>query len=140
MKKAILPLLAIVMAVAVTAAPATSASDPVRLSFDKSAVSAGVWSGTVVGDVSGGLTTVLTAIEPSGPIAHVEFDWIVSAGAQSFTAHLYGTLNTNTGAVVMNGTVVDGWLEGAQVHEAGQLVDAASLRFQGEIRVMPASA
>ena len=140
MKKAILPLLAIVMAVTVAAAPAASASDPVRLSFDKSAVSAGVWSGTVSGDVSGGLMTVLTAIEPSGPIARVEFDWIVSAGAQSFTAHLYGTLNTSTGAVVMNGTVVDGWLEGAQVHEAGQLIDVSSLRFQGEIRVMPATA
>ena len=140
MKKAILPLLAIVMAVAVAAAPAASANDPVRLSFDKSSVSAGVWSGTVSGDVSGGLVTVLTAIEQRGPIAHLEFDWIVSAGAHSFTAHLNGTLNTSTGAVVMNGTVVDGWLEGAQVHEAGQLVDAASLRFQGEIRVMPATA
>jgi hypothetical protein len=40
----------------------------------------------------------------------------------------------------MNGTVVDGFLQGAQVHEEGQLVNAATLRFEGTIRVMPATA
>jgi hypothetical protein len=45
-----------------------------------------------------------------------------------------------TGAVIMNGTVVDGFLQGAQVHEEGQLVDAATLRFEGTIQVMPATA
>jgi hypothetical protein len=38
------------------------------------------------------------------------------------------------------GTVVEGWLSGAQVHEEGQLVDPATLRFVGEIEIMPASA
>ena len=40
----------------------------------------------------------------------------------------------------MDGTVVGGWLSGAQVHEEGQLVDLATLRFTGEIRIAPASA
>jgi hypothetical protein len=40
----------------------------------------------------------------------------------------------------MNGTVVEGFLEGAQVHEEGQLVDPAALRFQGSIRLMPGTA
>ena len=31
-------------------------------------------------------------------------------------------------------------LQGAQVHEEGQLVDAATLRFEGTIKVMPATA
>ena len=40
----------------------------------------------------------------------------------------------------MSGTVVDGFLLGARVHEEGLLVDAARLRFQGTIEVMPATA
>ena len=39
----------------------------------------------------------------------------------------------------MNSTVVDGFLQGAQVHEEGQLVDAATLRFEGTIQIMPAT-
>ena len=94
--------------------------------------------------MSASLTTVLTGCTGpnpcSGQIWHVEFDWIITAGAKSFTAHLSGILDTQTGQVVMNGTVVDGFLQGAQVHEEGQLVDAATLRFEGTITVMPLSA
>jgi hypothetical protein len=122
------------------AAPA-SASPPLTLSFEKAAVGAGVWQGTVSGDVDGDLTTLLTACTGcSGDIWHVEFDWIITAGAESFTAHLSGILNTSTGAVVMNGPVVAGFLQGAQVHEEGQLVNAATLGFEGTIRVMPSTA
>ena len=64
----------------------------------------------------------------------------IDAGAESFTAHLSGVLNNVTGSVVMDGTVVDGFLEGAQVHEQGHLVNAETLRFEGTIRVMPATA
>lgn len=134
----VVALFGIVVAPHVAAAQAPAA--PVRLTFDKSAVAAGVWEGTVGGDVDGDLTTILTALQVSGPIWLVEFDWIVDAGAQSFTAHLSGILNTETGSVVMNGEVVEGWLLGAQVHEEGQLVDADTLRFQGTIQVMPETA
>jgi hypothetical protein len=125
------------------ASPA-SATTPLRLTFEKEAVAVGVWEGSVSGDVDGDLTTVLTSCSGpnpcSGRIWHVEFDWIVNAGAESFTAHLSGILNNATGAVTMDGTVVDGFLQGAQVHEEGQLVNAATLRFEGTIRVMPATA
>ena len=40
----------------------------------------------------------------------------------------------------MNGTVISGFMLGAQVHEAGQLVDPASLEFVGSIRLLPATA
>jgi hypothetical protein len=40
----------------------------------------------------------------------------------------------------MNGTVVEGFLEGAQVHGEGQLVNAATLGFEETIRIMPVTA
>ncbi len=125
------------------AAPA-GATAPLTLTFEKEAVAAGEWEGTVSGDVDGDLRTVLTSCTGPNPCSaqvwNVEFDWIIDAGAQSFTAHLSGILNTQTGKVVMNGTVVAGYLQGAQVHEEGQLVNAATLRFEGTISVMPATA
>jgi hypothetical protein len=127
----------------VLAAPA-SATPPLNLTFEKEAVAVGVWEGSVSGDVNGDLRTVLTSCSGpapcSGQIWHVEFDWIIDAGTESFTAHLSGMLNNLTGSVVMDGTVVDGFLQGAQVHEEGQLVNSATLRFEGSIRVMPATA
>jgi hypothetical protein len=134
--------LALGSAAAVGATAAAAETAPVRLTFDKSILdpAAGVWVGTTAGDVAGALRTELRSLQVAGPNWHVTFDWIVTAGPQSFTARLSGTLNTATGEVVMNGTVIDGWLEGARVHEAGQLVDAATLRFQGSIRLMPATA
>src|SRR5262245_51491244 len=127
------------------AAPAGAAA-PLCLTFEKQSVEpvgSGEWEGRVSGDVDGDLRTVLTGCNGpnpcSGTIWHVEFDWIIDAGAESFTAHLTGVLNNATGAVVMNGTVVDGFLQGAQVHEEGQLVNPQTLAFQGTIRVMPST-
>lgn len=120
------------------------AEAPLQLTFEKEAVAFGVWEGTVDGDITGDLTTVLTACTGphpcSGRVWHVEFDWIIDAGSESFTAHLGGVLNTETGAVVMNGTVVEGFLEGARVHEEGQLVNPETLAFEGTIRIIPATA
>jgi hypothetical protein len=139
--KRILTLLLAMASLAVAAAaPAAASSEPLRLSFDKSSVAPGVWQGTVDGDISGDLTTALTDLRVAGPIWHVRFDWIVSAGDSSFVADLSGILNTETGAVVMDGIVVEGYLLGAQVHEEGQLVDPGTLRFQGSIQLMPATA
>ena len=113
---------------------------PVRLQFDKQDGAGGIWNGTITGDADGSLTTQLLSLEPAGPILKVSFAWIVSAGEQSFTAVLYGTLNTLTGQVEMDGTIVEGWLAGAQVHEEGQLVDPMTGRFQGTITIFPMTA
>ncbi len=139
----ILPVLLLCMSFVLSLAPPivrAEGNPPINLTFDKSAVAPGVWEGTVSGDVEGTLTTVLVDLRERGPTWHVEFDWIIGAGDQSFTARLRGILNTQTGRVVMNGTVTEGWLAGAQVHEEGELIDPTTLRFQGTIRVMPASA
>ena len=45
-----------------------------------------------------------------------------------------------TGPGVWHGTVVSGYLRGAQVHEEGQLVNPATIEFAGSIRLMPATA
>jgi hypothetical protein len=73
---------------------ALASNEPVRLSFDKTAVAPGVWQGTVSGDIEGALTTRLLALQVSGPVWRVQFDWIVDAGPSSFTARLDGVLNT----------------------------------------------
>ena len=45
-----------------------TASAQVSLTFDKSAVADGVWIGTVAGDVTGRLVTVLIAADQSQPV------------------------------------------------------------------------
>jgi len=128
-------------ALVASAIPVAGASSaPVRLTFDKVATGPGVWHGTVAGDIDGGLTTDLLSLDTTGPIWHVTFDWVIDAGPSSFTARLSGVLNTSTGGVVMDGTVVSGYLRGAQVHEEGQLVNPATIEFAGSIRLMPATA
>lgn len=146
MKQRISHIVMVIMALAIGLVPQVASagnSSPVYLDFNKSIVDpAGVWQGTVSGDIEGDLTTVLTDLRVTGPIWHVEFDWIIDSEDDNydFTAHLTGVLNTETGGVVMNGNVVDGYLLGAQVHEAGQLVDPVTLSFEGSIRIMPATA
>ena len=105
MKHIVLVLILAAAAVPVAASPsATAANEPVRIDFVKSISDPDhfVWTGTVSGDVSGGLTTRLTDLRVSGQIWHVRFDWIIDAGDHSFTADLSGTLNNRTGAVVMS--------------------------------------
>jgi hypothetical protein len=116
---------------------ATAKAPPVHLTFAKQLAGPGVWSGTVSGDIEGALTTRLISIDDHKPVNRVTFDWIVDAGERSFTARLHGRLDTLTGAVAMKGRVVEGYLEGSQVREAGQLVDPATLAFEGTIDVNP---
>jgi hypothetical protein len=139
MRRVLLALVALAASAAL-AAPGASASsaqvqhgvDPVNLVFE----------GSTSGGASGTLTSRLVSLNNvTGPVYHVTFDWIVSAGAQSFTARTTGTWNTVTGSVVMNGRVISsGYLSGAQVHEAGHLVDPATLTFAGSLWLMPATA
>ena len=140
MRKLMLTLFCVGALVASAIPVAGASSAPVRLTFDKVATGPGVWHGTVAGDIDGGLTTDLLSLDTTGPIWHVTFDWVIDAGPSSFTARLSGVLNTTTGGVVMDGTVVSGYLLGAQVHEEGQLVNPATIEFAGSIRLMPATA
>lgn len=140
----ILFLLVFLLISASGSALAQDTADPMSgvtyLFFDKTAIAEGTWEGTVGGDIVGILNTQLLAIEIVGPVWFVEFDWIVEAGDQSFTARMTGTLNTLTGTVVMTGEVVDGYQLGMQVYEQGQMANSATGRFQGTILILPAEA
>jgi hypothetical protein len=128
----------------VAASGASAGNAPVQVEFVKHVVDPAslVFEGSTGGAVSGSLTSKLVSLDGlSGPVYHVTFDWIVSAGAESFTARTTGTWNTSTGSVIMNGTVVsDGYLSGAQVHEEGRLVDPDTLTFAGFLRLLPVTA
>jgi hypothetical protein len=142
MKKLVM-LIAILTTTALGAASASASNAPVRVTFDKHLVNAATFTfaGTTGGDAPGTLTSQLVSIEGiTGPVYHVTFDWFVSAGENSFVARTAGIWNTKRGLVTMNGSVTSGYLAGAQVHEQGQLVDPATLRFQGVIQVMPSTA
>ena len=129
-------------------ASAQNDSAPVNLSFYKCDVTEAnleadfVWHGTVSGDINGDLMTQPTSVDDSQPIWQVEFNFSIDADdpSKDMTIHLKGTLNTNTGQVVMNGEVAEGYLLGAQVHEMGQLVDAEKSCFEGTIRINPRTA
>lgn len=124
-------------ALAILMLASTSAFAQVNLTFDKSAVADGVWIGTVAGDVTGRLVTILVAADQSQPVWDVDFYWIVVADdpEQSFVARLQGTLNSETGEVAMRGAVDEGFSRGASVTEAGQLQDQATMRFTGTIEL-----
>jgi hypothetical protein len=90
----------------------------------------------VAGDVTGHLETRLLSAHGDGPVLQVRFLWIILAADKSFTAKAAGTLNTETGAVVMQGSVVRGFLKDACFLEQGQLVDPIASRFQGSIKLV----
>jgi hypothetical protein len=143
MKTARTMLAALAAAIAAIGAPTATAASPVQVDFAKHVVdpAALTFAGTTSGDAPGTLTSELVSLDAqTGPILHITFRWTVSSPGRSFTAVTSGIWNTNSGSVVMNGRVTDGYLEGAQVHEAGQLVDLNTLSFEGSLRLMPSTA
>ena len=132
-------MVAIVVAIVVSLAAVFSvAGAQTNLTFEKSSVGAGVWLGTVSGDVTGKLVTTMLVVDQSQPVWQVEFYWIVVADDpdKSFVARLTGTLDSTTGAVAMTGRVGEGYQIGASVREEGQLQDAETSRFTGTIRIV----
>ena len=113
---------------------------------------AGVTGGDVPGTFAG---AVLNRVPfDNGNIVQLEarYEVIGQNAAHSFVAHIEGTQNNQTRQAVFNGTVIGGWLVGAQVHVTYDIIDpapgtscvpAAPVNrrcFQGIIRVMPGSA
>jgi hypothetical protein len=134
-----------VLCAAVTAAAAASLAAPAHadglgpsyVTFDKHYVGAGQFEGTTGGAAPGTVRTICNLVPHNPVLVQLTCDWQISAGQRSFDAPLTGTLNWQTGDVVMNGQVATGWQAGAQVHETGHLVDAATLEFAGTIQIQP---
>jgi hypothetical protein len=138
-----LPIAALALAAAapvalIQPAAATPDSAPLIWTFDKCAVTEGVWQGMAQGPTGAGepLETRLTGLRQTDSVLHVDFDWQVG---DTYLARLSGILNLKTGAVVMDGRVAEGQYAGSRVHEEGQLYDAENSCFAGTIQVLPAS-
>lgn len=133
----------LVASLAIGASTASASSAPLQVDFVKHLVDPATltFKGTVSGAVTGTLTSHLVSLNRvDGPIYNIVFEWDISAGDHSFTALTSGTWNTYIGQVTLNGTVVSGYLEGAQVHEQGHLIDRNTLTFAGVIQLMPTTA
>ena len=95
------------------------------------------WQGAVGRDIEGEVRVRLRGLPLmlGGEAVPVRFDWVVNAGAFSFTARLEGSWNIKTGKLEMNGTVIEGFRAGERARVKGKLVDLRNLRFRGEMRV-----
>jgi hypothetical protein len=143
MKGVLLTLLAAVT-IASSATTATASNDVIVLSFEKQG---SVIDSHYVGTIAGGATIDMQLSDESftGNVQHftatVELEW---PDGRDLSALLEGRFNGSTGKTVLNGEVVSGWLQGARVHEEGQLVAFNGVTmvatFRGTVQLMPGSA
>ncbi len=130
------------MAILVTPVSAgNSTMAPIRLGFDKELVDSTVWEGTYWGDASGDVTVTLVGLRITGPIWHVEFEWVLTDDVDGLTlrAVVSGIINMNTGHIALNGVVTEGHYCGAQVHVDAQL-EFDDYGSHGDFRIMTGSA
>ena len=140
--KAIPGLLAVAVAVvgvvAFGAAQASAASGPIVIPYAKTCIGA-VCDGTA-GD-GGTLHMEVTGYRPTGDAAQLTLTEWITVGDISFTARMNGHVSPD-GFIVLNGTVTEGSLAGAQVHQRSNLVGGtpAATDWRGELQLMPATA
>jgi hypothetical protein len=126
----------LLLCVALLLSPYAAAQHPtVTLSFSKALVGEGVWEGTISGEVQGKLRTVLVFADQSDPVWRVELEWFIEADDpnKSFVARLRGTINTESGAVVLNGEITEGYLVGSSIREQGQMLETAEAPVSGMV-------
>lgn len=134
----LLSLVMAVVAIVALAAPVTATPAAIVLEFEKERQADGTYLGTIEG--GGTLKMTVLARELIGNTMHFSASLEVDgSSAGSFTGVVRGQINLGTGRAVLNGSVTDGDLDGAQVHEESQLVALSPQTFTGTIRVMPAS-
>ena len=99
--------------------------------------------GDVGGDIVGkfGGAVLERTVAPDGLSAHLTAVYIVISPdpAQTFTVHIEGTSDLQTGNAVLDGRVVDGWLKRAHVHVEFKTINCTQAPngrcFQGTISV-----
>lgn len=133
-------LLALLVLVALTGSVGTAAASTqtIVIAFEKHAVGSGHYVGTACN--GGTIDMQLSNSSVTGNVQHFAATVRLACASGALTAVLDGSFNFSTGKTVLNGTVVDGWLAGAQVHEEGQLVGVDPFAFVGTVQLMPGSA
>ena len=120
----------------------------VEVTFTKWAASPG-FGGVTGGDVPGTFAGAVLSRDPfdNGTIVQLEarYEVIGQDAAHSFVAHIEGKQNNETQTAVFNGTIIEGWLLGAQVHATYDRIAPCpqfgkSVCFTGVIRVMSGTA
>jgi hypothetical protein len=131
---------AVVGVVALGAAQASASSAPIVIPYAKTCdETVGHCVGTA-GD-GGTLEMQVTGFRATGKAAQLTFTEEITVGDISFTAEVSAHVSP-AGFIVLNGTVTEGSLAGAQVHQRSDLVgiDGTTTAWTGELRLMPASA
>ncbi len=128
---------------------------PIEVTFTKWSTGFPGLAGVTGGDAAGLFAGTVLSRDPfdNGTIVQLEAEYRVTASdpAHSFIAHIEGKQNNETLQAVLNGTVISGWLAGAQVHVTYDVILASPTPcvagapanrncFQGTIRIMPGSA
>lgn len=138
----------------VSAQMQVSGGDPVEVTFTKWITAYPAMAGVTGGDVPGTFAGAVLSRVPfdNGTIVQLEADYGVNGAEHSFVARIAGKLNNRTQKAVLNGTVIDGWLVGAQVQATFDVIAPApgtscvpaapenTACFQGTIRILPGSA
>ena len=92
----------------------------VEVTFTKWSTGFPALAGVTGGDVPGTFAGAVLSRDPfeNGTIVQLEARYEVTGAdpAHSFVAHIEGKQNNATQQAVLNGTVIAGWLVGAQVH------------------------
>ena len=133
-----------------------SARNPVEVTFTKWVTTFPALAGITGGDAPGTFagTVVSRDAFDNGTIVQLDAEYRVTAAnpAHSFVARIAGKQNNQTLHAVLNGTVSEGWLVGAQVQVTFDIVDPAPGAscvtgapvnrrcFQGTIKILPGSA
>ena len=133
-----------------------SGGSPIEVTFTKWITTFPAMAGVTGGDVPGTFAGAVLSRDPfdNGTIVQLEARYEVTGAdpAHSFVAHIEGKQNNPTQQAVLNGTVVSGWLAGAQVHVTFDVIPPAAGHscvptapanrtcFQGTIRILPGSA
>ena len=132
-----------------TQTQANSGAANVEVTFTKWVPAFPTLAGVTGGDVPGTFAGTVLSRDPfeNGNIVQLEarYEVIDPAGLHSFVARIAGKQNNQTQQAVFNGTIIEGWLVGAQVHVTYDVIRPCpafgqSVCFTGVIRVMPGSA
>jgi hypothetical protein len=142
--------LRILVAVLATATVATvalvptgsAAGGPVVIPFTKTKVGDNHYVGTACDGAS--LDVRMSNVSWTGNAQHFTATFVVAGlpNGRGFTAVLDGIYDDSTGRTVLNGTVTQGWLVGAQVHEEGEFAGLAGGQwpvFTGTLQIVGGS-